>query len=194
MPEKNPFGIPIPESERYFTSVNPIIKGVAQAMNAITGGSKYESGLVSVSPEVLEMLFETFTGSAGRIAKDAFSLPFAIFSEEGLKPNKIPFTRKVLGQVEDRTESTIYKENNDKVDVYMKKFKEASGDDREALRKDPMAGMLSIHKSTESRLLKIRKMIKLAEKNEKPDRIKDLKEEMLALKTKYNAHFYKTQS
>ena len=66
MPEANPFeAFPKPDSQRYWSTVNPWIKDLTTSLNSITGGNTIESGFVDVSPETVETILSQFTGGAG---------------------------------------------------------------------------------------------------------------------------------
>jgi hypothetical protein len=188
MPEKSPFGIPTPDSERYFKSVNPALKSVAQWVNSVTGGNKYKPGLIDVSPETLEMVVETFTGSAGRLAKDALFLPTSAVTGD-LEMNKVPFVRRVFGGTSEKINAGIYRENNDKVDILIKQIKDADVSERGELAKNPLSQMIAFHKNTESRMLKLNKMNKIAEKLGREENVKKNDEEMMRLKMQYNKRF-----
>ena len=66
MPEASPFeAYPKPDSQRYWSTVNPWIKDLTTSLNSITGGNTIESGFVDVSPETVETILSQFTGGAG---------------------------------------------------------------------------------------------------------------------------------
>jgi hypothetical protein len=189
MPKENPFGIPQPDSERYFKSVNPVAKFAAQGLNAITGGDKYKSGVIDMSPESIEMLVETFTGSAGKLVKDALSIPMAMMSDEGLTMNKVPFVRKIVGSFPDFTDSTIYQDNQSDVDVFIKRWDNADADEKRELRENPLFKMRAFHKSTESQLRKLNKQLKQAEKLNNAARQTFIKNRMNEIKVRYNTKY-----
>ena len=189
MPGENPFGIPIPDSERYFKSVNPVAKFVAQGLNTITGGDKYEPGLIDMSPETFEMMVETYGGSAAKLIKDAVSLPLAMSSDDGLSMHKTPGIRKFIGSSPDFIDSTIYEENNDKVDILKKRYDDAEGSERSELRSNPLFQILPLHKTTESRLRRMNKRMKAAESAGDTETKKRIGDQMLQVKKRYNARY-----
>lgn len=190
MPEKNPFGIPVPESERYFKSVNPVAKGIAQGLNSLTGGNKNKSGLIDVSPELFDMVFETYTGSAGRLVKDALSLPAAALSDDGVAANKVPFLRKVLGTYSDRTDRTIYRERSNEVGTLANRYKQSVDEKEKAeLRKDPLFAMIPMHKQTDKQLLRLNKMLKLSEKMGNKEQAEKIRDRMTAIKIAYDKKY-----
>jgi len=141
-----------------------------------------------VSPETLEMVVETFTGSAGRLFKDAMFLPSSAVSGD-LEMNKVPFVRRVFGSTSEKINNSIYRENNDKMDILIKRMKDADGSDRVDLAKNPLSQMVAFHKNVESRMLRLNKMNKIAEKLGREENIKKNEEEMMRLKIQYNKRF-----
>ena len=51
---------------------------MSRAINAITGGSKVEAGVVSLEPDILEFFWETYAGSAGRFVERTYDLGVGI--------------------------------------------------------------------------------------------------------------------
>ena len=190
MPDENPFGVPVPDSERYFRSVNPVAKYVAKSMNWITGGDKFKPGFVSISPETIEMAFETFTGSAGKMIKDSLSIPLAAMSEEGLSLNKVPFARKLISAQSPYVDDAIYRENSLEVDTLVKRWKESDVEDRTKLREEePLTRMMQYSKGVHSVLLKLNKILKAAEKADNAERTKRIKERIQEVKRAYNKKY-----
>ena len=191
MPEKNPFGIPAPDSERYFKTVNPVAKYAAKGMNRITGGNKFEPGFIDVSPETIEMVFETFTGSAGKLAKDALSLPVKAMSDDGITLNKIPFVRKFISSQSPYADNAIYRENSTKIDIFIKRFENTDDAGRKELRKNPLSRIAGTYKMAESSLRSLNKYALMAEKAGKDAEIKKAKDEMIQVKRRFNKIYNK---
>ena len=61
-PEQPPYQPAKPESELYFDSVRPMSKETTQWFNRMTGGSEEVSGLVDISPEVLDHMIDSIGG------------------------------------------------------------------------------------------------------------------------------------
>lgn len=93
MPE--PFG-PMdtrPDSQLAFDSVSPQAKWIAETLNEISGGSKYEPGAVDVSPESIELFTEFLTGGIGRTINRAVKTGDSLLNGTTMEPNDIPFVR-----------------------------------------------------------------------------------------------------
>lgn len=100
MPEPSPYGPPVPDSQRFWPSVPPYLRALTDAMNSGTGGDRVEAGLVDVSPETLQYLLNTATGSAGAtITRMSGAIGKAIDGdpETSVELNDIPVLRRVVG-------------------------------------------------------------------------------------------------
>jgi hypothetical protein len=189
MPDKKPFGLPKPDSERYFSTVNPLAKAATKWLNDITGGSSIKSGWLDVSPETVEMVIGTMTGSAGRLIKDGLSMPMAALSDDGLSLNKIPGARKLVSSQSPYVDDAIHRTNSAEVDTLIAQLKIGDREERIELRRDPLMKMISYHKSISSRLRKLNKRRRLAEKHGRKEQVKKLKEQMQKLKRAYNKRY-----
>ena len=117
-----------PSSQLYWSTTSPTAKFVADNINSLTGGSAASSGLVDVSPDVLEFWFEYITGGVGRFAQRTAELPTKL-SDDGLQEElyrSIPFSRKIYSSVSDREDLGDYIEKRDKILVALDELKAAS--------------------------------------------------------------------
>jgi hypothetical protein len=101
--KENLWGSSDPPSERYWGSTGPIFKGISRGMNALTGGSRAEEGFFSISPDILEFVWETASGGIGRFAENTTDLVLTIgpgtitHKDTGMiKWNKVPFIRRFV--------------------------------------------------------------------------------------------------
>ena len=124
MPEQNPFGPQKPDSQRAWKSTGPAWKGIAETANRWTGGDTYEDGLVDVSPETLEMLWDNALGSAGRFIGNVAHLPATLMQDE-TDISKVPFVRTVAGRWSDRVIATRYHDAMEKAEIANMRFKNA---------------------------------------------------------------------
>lgn len=117
-----------PSSQLYWSTTSPSAKWIANNINSLTGGSAASSGLVDVSPDVLEFWFEYITGGVGRFAQRTAELPTKL-SDDGLQEElyrSIPFSRKIYSSVSDREDLSDYIEKRDKILVAFDELKAAS--------------------------------------------------------------------
>ena len=177
MPSKNPFGLPTPDSERFWKSVNPLARFATRWLNDITGGSETKAGLIDVSPETVEMIFETITGSLGRVAKDTLFLPITLTTEGSAELHKVPFVRKVAGSSSQYMDQSIFRGNRDNVAQFTAEYNNSDMSVRAGMKSDDRYKMMSLTKSTDKRLRKLRKRVKQYESigdTANVDRIKTL--------------------
>lgn len=123
-PAQNNFGPKKPESGRAWKNTNPIYKSIAEGVNSLTGGDRYESGLVDISPEVFEMAVNTALGGLGRFIGNTAALPLAT-AKGKLDAEKIPFVRQVYAKWDDRALSNRYYEAMERAQIARMRFKNA---------------------------------------------------------------------
>jgi hypothetical protein len=118
--EGSPFGLQKPDSQLYWSTTSPIFKSTADFLNTATGGSPAKSGLIDMSPDVMEYWYGFLTGGVGRFVERSgrFALnvaddPASLFSEEGLR--QIPFTRKIIGSVSSREDTARFIAGRDQI-------------------------------------------------------------------------------
>lgn len=161
MPALNPW-IGQPDSERYFNNVNPVIKSVTTNLNDLTGGNKYREGAISVSPETIEMILETFTGGAGKLLKDVATLPIGIF-EGDVPMGKVPVARRFFGTIPENINAGIYYDNREEMDVFAKELKNATREERRELVRDPLYKLVGPFQNIEQSIAVLTKQKKSIE-------------------------------
>jgi hypothetical protein len=187
MPADNPFANE-PDSERYFKSVGEIPKSVARWLNDATGGTPHKEGKISVSPETLEMVYETFSGGAGKLVKDVLGLPASMFSSEPIHVRNVPLLRKVFGTRQEGMENGVYFENRKEMDIFIQELKVATPAERRAMIKDPLYSLVGVYQGIEKTLNILTKQRKVLEERGRDTettekRIAELKNRF---NTKYN--------
>ena len=188
MPAGNPWANQ-PDSELYFKDVNPASKAVTEWLNRHTGGSKYREGAISVSPETIEMLVETFTGGAGKMAKDVLNLPFAV-ADGDLSIRNVPIARRLIGTMPTGINRQIYFENREEMSTFVRELKSATKDDRPGLIREPLYKMVGAFERTEERIRDLNKQKKeIVSKKGNTDRIDKLIE---SAQVEFNKRYNKT--
>lgn len=115
-PTQSPFErVRKPDSEQYWPDVSPMSKGVARTLNDLTGGDKLRSGLVDVSPEILEHWGRFVTGGAGATYGRGFSLIQRLVSGEKVPMQEMPFVRRFVAVEDPRHEHRGYERNADAI-------------------------------------------------------------------------------
>jgi hypothetical protein len=100
--EKTPFGTPLmpqaayddqPDSARHWRSVSASSKAVAQWVNSF-GGSGATEGLISFSPESMDLLIESTFGGVGKFLSRTTGLIAMPFSAKEFTENDVPIGRR----------------------------------------------------------------------------------------------------
>jgi hypothetical protein len=88
---------PQPGAERAKDSATPIAKGMADAINAATGGTKYVPGAWSPTPDQIDYVIGQLTGGVGREIGKLSSTVAAPFTGDELPAHKIPLLGRLYG-------------------------------------------------------------------------------------------------
>ena len=114
VPERPSFGLPVPDSQKYWSNTNEVPKYIAEQLNSLTGGNEVRKGAVDWSPEVLQYVFDYATGAAGKFATrtakfGAETVPSLLQGDfENIEVGDIPFARRVVGSVNSRANTERY--------------------------------------------------------------------------------------
>lgn len=103
----------MPRSQMYWSTVSPMSKAFATALNRWTGGSEFRPGIVDVNPEHIDHILEQYTGGAGRTLKRAINLLYATAGGEldELPLKEVPGVRRLVGQAPEFFTATRYSKN-----------------------------------------------------------------------------------
>jgi len=114
VPERPSFGLPVPESQKYWSNTGDIPKDTAAWLNSVTGGNEVRKGAADISPEVLQYALDYATGAVGkftqRVAKLATETgPQALQGDfADIEIGDIPFARRVVGSISNRGATERY--------------------------------------------------------------------------------------
>jgi len=161
MPENSPFAdVEKPDSELHWASARRASVELAKALNFISGGNQIRPGLMDVSPETLDLVWDTFAGSAGKFAMDTLSLPLTV-TEPDIRIKKIPIVRRLMGQKSEYADSAKFRENiahvyllRDEIEAYPKRAKD--------IKKDRTHLLLRSAKMAKAAIRKLNKRLKVA--------------------------------
>lgn len=111
--------------------------GISKAINKLSGGTDYEAGMVSPTPERLQYLAQVAGGGLLRELEKTINLTDATMQGDELKQNKIPVVGRLFGQVdEDAVNKSRYFEASKKFDKLQAGLKAAQkAGDADAVRK-----------------------------------------------------------
>jgi hypothetical protein len=170
MPEKNKFeAVETPESQRYWKSVSPTSKAMAEFLNSISGGNKVEKGAIDISPEVLDLVYDTFTGGLGRFVSGVAGLPQELSKDE-IDLTKVPLVRKFVGTLDENKGRQDYYSNTKEIKTILKKIKTYPKRRREFMR-DPRFRLKESMESTERQIKALRKILKQVKAEKSRERI-----------------------
>ncbi len=114
-PEKNPFDkAPPADSHNVFDGrTNPTLAAAAQGINRVTGGSKYEPGLVDVHPDSIGHLLKAAGSGAGTAVGRALNVFEKLVRGEGedIRLADIPGLRAFVKQPSPAATGRIYREH-----------------------------------------------------------------------------------
>lgn len=186
-----PYGSPAPpDSQLYWSTVDPVLKSATDALNSLTGGDEVVSGWADFSPEDLEHVIQFSTGGVGRQVKRTIDSLTALFSGEPVEMHKIPILRRMAGTQDQRYDRETYIENRNDVKRAVEQLENAAGDPgaQQRVREDSgeLIRLQGSMKATESRLRKIRKFRRQTDDKE---RQKQLDERMKQIQKTFNKRF-----
>lgn len=171
MPEGNPFAkFKVPDSEKYWNSARTPSVWIAKQMNRLTTGDKLTPGLIDISPETLDLVFDTFTGGAGKFMANTLSLPATVAKGE-FELAKAPFARRVVGRKSEHKVISDYRKNTEHIYRLRAKAKEFPKN-LSKIRKDKTFFLFSAAKATDSQIRRLNKMLKRVKSKESKDRLK----------------------
>lgn len=105
-----------PESQIYYNSVRGSSKKVAETLNSATGGTIHRPGAIDVSPEVMDHYIDTYTGGLGKFATNSFDFLYQAYNGNTPDVSKIPFVRRMRGEVQDRATRNKFFEISDELE------------------------------------------------------------------------------
>jgi len=123
-PENLPFGLPKPDSELYFKSVNPMIKSFAQSLHKATGGTKFNDNGIDWSPESIEYLATYYTAGLGKFVNNSVAtVARAMDPNEEVDWARAPFISRFYGRVSPAIAVNRYREATKDVETVDKEVR-----------------------------------------------------------------------
>jgi hypothetical protein len=101
MPEQSQFSVK-PDYQRYWSSTPSTFVETAKTLSDITGGDEVQGGSVDVSPETLQLVFDTVTGGVGRLATQLVEAGTRLSTGRPVKISQTPFLNRNAGEIDDR--------------------------------------------------------------------------------------------
>ncbi len=162
MPEGNPFEkIPTPDSEKYWESVRAPSKWIARLANTMSLGNSVKPGKIDVSPETLDLVWDMFTGGAGKFLANTINVPIKMLSGDDISLREKPFIRKVLGEKTEYVDSKLFRKNKTHIHQLHDQAKTYPHKARK-YRADKAFRLIGSLKQVEGRIRKLNKKKKFA--------------------------------
>lgn len=119
------------------TTTGQVYIGISEAINRLTGGSSYEAGLASPTPERVRYLAQTVGGGVLRELENGINASTAAGRGEKVKSSQIPVVGRFYGEVDaDQVQASRYFENSRTLRKAESSFKAmANAGDAQALEK-----------------------------------------------------------
>lgn len=96
------------------STTGQVYTGIAEAINALTGGSRYEAGLASPTPERVRYLAQTVGGG---VLRELEKIVNGATGDEPVKPHQIPVAGRFYGAVDDeQVQTSRYYRTKEKVE------------------------------------------------------------------------------
>jgi len=112
-----------PDSQRYFDNVSEPSRVMTKFLNEATGGDKYKPGLVDISPETIDHVWDFVSGGPGKLARRT-GKTFEWLQGGTVDDKDIPFWRKVVGQMPRGQVNRSFREKRDLLDRNRKRIEE----------------------------------------------------------------------
>lgn len=110
----SPFSkVPAPKSEGAFKSTGAPFVAMSKGLNKLTGGDSEISGKIDINPDVLEHIWDGYTGGTGKFFKKTYETFHRGFQGE-FEPAKTPFISKVYGKDNEYYDQSQFYANNSK--------------------------------------------------------------------------------
>lgn len=184
---------PKPEYHMHWSSASEVSKTVAKMLNDLSGGTEFRPGELNISPEWIDLLWESATGGAGRFASNSVDVVGKMIQGKPVPTKTIPFARKVTGHDSQYGVQARYYDWTRGVQYSKREMEGLSGDELEEARERPEASMIGMFNSTEKRLRKLRKAKRaLKAQNAPEEKIEDIDARMRELMARFNQRYAET--
>ncbi len=151
---------PQPGTKMTKDSASTLSKGLAAAINAITGGTQYRPGAWSPTPDQFDYVFGQLTGGLGRELLKANQVLTAPFTGDELPPHKIPLIGRLYGNTSGPgAQSGQFYENVKLLNEIENEYKgrlRNNGDVKAFQASEPLVSLVGMGARVESAISKLR--------------------------------------
>jgi len=170
---------PTPGFTRAKDTASAIAKGLAYAINGITGGTDFKPGAISPTPDQIDYLIGQVTGGVGREAMKVEQTATSIATGENLPAYKIPVVGRFYGDTTGQSsEGNAFYKNLREIKMHENQIKgmERAGEDARQYRLDnPESTLVTVANYTERTVQKLRKQRRaMLEKDAQPEQIQKI--------------------
>jgi hypothetical protein len=172
---------PQPGTKTVKDSASTVSKGLAAAINAITGGTQYRPGAWSPSPDALDYVIGQLTGGLGRELLKANQVLTAPFTGDELPPHKIPLIGRLYGNTSGPgAQSGQFYDNVkalNEIENELKGRMRNNGDVDAYRASEPLVNLVGMGSKVESEISKIRTYRRAIVERDEPghqERVKEL--------------------
>lgn len=172
---------PQPGTKMTKDSASTVSKGLAAAINAITGGTQYRPGAWSPSPDALDYVIGQLTGGLGRELLKANQVLTAPFTGDELPPHKIPLIGRLYGNTSGPgAQSGQFYDNVkalNEIENELKGRMRNNGDVDAYRASEPLVNLVGMGSKVESEISKIRTYRRAIVERDEPghqERVKEL--------------------
>ena len=176
---------PTPGHARVKDSTALPYRWAARGINAATGGSEWEQGAISPTPEAIQYLVEQAFGGVLREANKLGATATSAATGEELAPNQWFLVGRVYGNTTGMNgQSGAYYDNTKRINVALAEAKARveRGEDVDAVLKDvPLAKAAGVEKLADKRvsdLTKLRRKVQASDAPDKKDQVKAINKEI----------------
>lgn len=194
-PEQPPFGPEKPESQLYFKTASESSRKIAEALNEVSGGSKFRAGKVDISPEAMDYVFDFFTGGAGRTVRQSADAIAKTLTGEEVPTRATPMLRRFKGEIPEFADMKIFYDNAKDVESALAEYeglRDAKDKGADKFKKENMAKLQlagSALTTLSSRIKAYRSQINASEIKGNKAQAKILNEKMMKLIRDFNKKY-----
>lgn len=158
---ENPNGLdPKPGHAMARDSASTPARGLAKAINTITGGTEYRPGAWSPTPDQIDYIVGQLTGGLGREVLKANQTIAAQFTGDELPPHKVPLIGRLYGNTRGTSGHSGRFYDNVKalneLENEIKGRERAGRDTEEVFRTEPLAELVGVGNTAEARVRALR--------------------------------------
>lgn len=130
MPHDNPF-YSKPDSQRYFSTASAPSRWATEQINELTGGNDIRPGAMDVSPETIDLMWNTATGGAGHFLLNTMDSAYRLAAPgKEVESENLPFIRKLRGREYPSSDFEMYYDRKDRIEVLQREMRTLRGEER----------------------------------------------------------------